>query len=284
MIVGAAWIAGTMAVLAAGCECGERRTQSAGRAGTGTGSAAATGTVVVTVHLAPGAELPQYPESPVQVEGRPPIPPECTPPRQADRTPVVPAEQTGGLVNLVVVVTGRDEHSWPDPGEPRTHEVAIRDCRLTPSVIVATRGDRLRLVNATDYPFFPDLGDGVLQYRTEPREVTLDRGGVRTIQCGFAAPCGRLELVTLYHPVHGVTGSDGRARIEGVPADQPVRVTAWHPLFREAATTTTVPAGGTVDVEMTIEPAPMIVPPREESAGAGSRGPVEANPDPNVPF
>lgn len=267
-----------MALAAVGCECaGSSETGS----GEGDHARASTGTIVGVVRLVGSTEVPQYPESPVQVEGRPPLPPECTPPRLVDRTPVTIAEESGGLAGLSIVVTG-DEASWPVPGEPQTHEVAIRDCRLTPSLLIATRGDRLRLTNETEYPFFPDVGDGMLQFRTEPREVPLDQGGVRTIQCGFAAPCGRLELITLYHPIHGVSQPDGRFRIENVPADQEVRVTAWHPLFREAFTTTTVAAGQTVEVELTIEADQIRIP--EPPPGPGPDGPAELDPDPNVPF
>jgi hypothetical protein len=272
---------GLLAALLLGCECDGGGESGSGGAGRGTGESptrARTGTIVGIVRLAPGAELPAYPQHPLQIEGRPAIPETCTPPRTVDRSPVVVSEETGGLVGLAIVATGQDTARWPRPSEPRTHEVAIRDCRLTPRIIVATRGDRLRLVNETDYPFFPDLGEGMLQYRTEPRVIELDEGGVRTIQCGFAAPCGRLELITLYHPVHTTSGEDGRFRIEDVPADEPIRVTAWHPLFTEAATDTTVPAGGQVEVELEIRPAPIELPSQPSGEGA-RRGPAEENPD-----
>lgn len=270
-----------LALAAIGCECGA---EGGGRGGTSTepGPTGDTGIIEGVVRLAPDTTLPRYPESPTQVEGRPALPSSCSPPREIDRTPVTLAEANGALVGLPIVATGRDEARWPRATEPRVHEVTITDCRLNPVTIVATRGDLLRLSNRSEYPFFPDLGDGMLQYRTEDREITLDRGGARTIQCGWAAPCGRLELITLYHPMHTVTGAEGTFRLEGVPADQEVRLTAWHPLFEEAATTVTVGAGETARVELTIRPAPVQAapppPPPERD------GPVEDHPDPNVPF
>lgn len=291
---------GTLAALApaaVGCECGSDRESGAGTEEPNV-PRAPTGTITGIVRLAEGAGVPEYADSPTQVEGRPALPESCTPPREADRAPVRPADETGGLVNLSIVVTGEDETRWPGPGEPVTHHLRIHDCRLTPPIIVATRGDRLELVNeAPENPFFVDLGDGMMQYRSEPREITLDQGGVRTVQCGFAAPCGRAEIITLYHPIHGTTGADGRFRIENVPADQPVRVTAWHPLFEEAFTMATVGAGETAEVELTIRPVAARVPapagtaPTEAAPGGAAPDEAEAppgraedHPDPTAPF
>lgn len=277
-----------LAVLAvSGCECGGARDEGGG-GGEATPPAAETGFIEGIVRIAEGAEVPRYFDNPVQVEGRNPIPDDCTPPREVDRTPVTIADETGGLVGLSIVGTGEDEASWPRPAEPVLHEVAIRDCRLTPSLLVTTRGDRVRFTNETEYPFFPELGEGILQalLRPEPREITTEQGGVRTIQCGFAAPCGRMEMITLYHPVHTVSGADGRFRLE-VPAEQDVRITAWHPLFDEAATTARVAPGETREVELTIRPAVLRAPEPPSTTEGGEGGdipPADVVPDPNVPF
>lgn len=280
-----------VALALAGCQCageGERESRRDDPTGGTTlgsqiASAGPTGFVEGVVRLAEGAELPSYPQNPLVVEGRNAIPDECTPPREADRTPVVVAEGTGGLVNVSIVATGQDERTWPRAHEPVTHEIHIRDCRIQPPLVVATRGDRVRLVNDTEYPFFPELGEGVLQalLRQEPREITLDQGGVRTVQCGFAAPCGRMELITLYHPVHTVTPESGRFRLE-VPANQQVRVTAWHPLFQETFAMTEVEPGQTREIELTIRPAEVRAP--QPPPGPGPEGPADLNPQPNVPF
>jgi hypothetical protein len=278
-------------VALSGCECGAPADEGGGEVAAPQGE---TGFVEGVVRLAAGAEIPRYMENPLQVEGRNPIPEDCTPPRDVDRTPVTVADETGGLVGLSIVATGEDESRWPrPPEEPVVHEVVIRDCRLTPSLVVTTRGDRVRISNDTGYPFFPEIGEGILQalLRGEPREVTMDQGGVRTVQCGFAAPCGRMELITLYHPVHTVSGAEGRFRIE-VPAEQDVRITAWHPLFDEVATTTRVAPGETREVELTIRPAVLrgpepTVPTAPDGPDTPSEGgdlPADVAPDPNVPF
>ena len=79
---------------------------------------------------------------------------------------------------------------------------------------------------------------------------------MRTLQCGFAAPCGRTEIVTLYHPLHDVSEAGGRFRIEGVPVGEEVKVSAWHPLFIEAEQRVTLSRGESLQVELTVRPAP----------------------------
>ncbi|MDQ3037498.1 MAG: hypothetical protein M3Y87_34205 [Myxococcota bacterium] len=267
-------------VALSGCDCaGEPG--ATGTSATADRPAGDTGFIEGIVRLADGAEIPQYPENPLQAAGRSPIPDDCTPPREADRTPVTVADETGGLIGLSIVGTGAEEGNWPRAEEPVVHEVVIRDCRITPSILVATRGDRVRISNETAYPFFPEIGEGILQalLRGEPREVPLERGGVRTIQCGFAAPCGRMELITLYHPIHTVSGPEGRFRLE-VPAEQDVRITAWHPLFQETATTTRVGAGETREVELTIRPGGLRLP---DSPEGGGDVPAEDVPAGDVP-
>lgn len=256
-----------------GCECSRGAGEPAAGEIEAPESPREVGVIVGIVRLAEGAELPRHPSNPLQVDGRNPIPTECTPPREVDRTPVTLADETGGLVGLSIVGTGPDEQSWPHAGEPVLHELTIRDCRLSPSILVATRGDRLRISNETEYPFFPNLGEGVLQalLRAEPREISLDVGGVRAIECGFAAPCGHADVITLYHPVHTVSGADGRFRLE-VPAEIDVRVTAWHPLFEEANTTARVGVGETREIEFTIRS-------RAIPAPAPRPGPVPGDPD-----
>ena len=247
------------AALFGGCEsCDAPESGGASTDESAATRAAETGTIEGIVRLAAGSELPSYPQSPTSVPGREPLPPECTPSRARDSQPIQ-VGASGGLTNLVIVIaddTGNEE-DWPSAGPPVVHEMAIRDCRTTPSVVVAVRGDQLRMANETDYPFFPDLGGGVLQalLRQEPREISLDIGGIRTIQCAFAAPCSRTEVVVLYHRLAMVTDEEGRFRIEGVPSDRPLRVTAWHPLMLEARQAVTVEAGATASVELEITPA-----------------------------
>ncbi|GAB4200547.1 MAG: hypothetical protein OHK0013_11690 [Sandaracinaceae bacterium] len=215
------------------------------------------GTVEGLVRLADGASLPMFAENPMIARGpAASLPPECTPPSEDDRRPVR-VGASGGLTNLVIVATG-DASRWPDSAGPRTHQARIENCRLAPQVLVAERGDTIHFENPTTFPFFPDLGTGFSRalLPSDPLDLLLDRGGVRVIQCALSTPCGRMDVVTLYHPVHAVSDAEGRFRLPNVPAGQDVRITAWHPLFQEASVETRVEAGGVVRVELTIQPAP----------------------------
>lgn len=270
------WLSTTLslcALLLAACECGGAPEPE------GTvrqvAAPASTATLEGVVRLAEGAELPQWPENPMTPAGRPALPDACTPPQTTDREPVRRVE--GGRLTGVLV-TLADFETEP-PHEPATHELVIRDCRLTPSIVVATRGDTLRLVNQTDYPFMPELGTGMLQaiLHEQTREMELAQGGMRTLSCGFTASCGRAEIVTLYHSLHAVTDEDGRFRIENVPANDELRIGAWHPLFREAGERLTLRPGETRRVELVLTPAPPeepTPPPRD-----ASDGPAENDPD-----
>lgn len=209
------------------------------------------GVVEGVVRLPDGAELPSYPR---EVDARRPPPPEsCTPARVVDRQPVRLGEGRG----LGGVLVAAAEFDAEVPHEPETRRVAIRDCRLDPPFLVATRGDTLELKNETDYPFMPVMGGGGLAQALladQTRSFPLDQGGVKTLSCTFAAACGRTDVVVLYHPLHTVTSDAGRFRLE-VPAGEELEVHAWHPLFQEASATVTVAAGETRRVELELVPS-----------------------------
>jgi len=237
--------------------------------------ASADATIEGVVRLAEGAQIPSYPENPmIPPPGRPQTPDACTPAQERDRQPVQRSD-AGGLSGVLVAL--HDFATIPHH-EPVTHEMTITDCRLSPRLVVATRDDRLRITNETNYPFLPNFGGGLLQavLHGRTREVELGQGGVRSLECGFAAQCGRAEIVTLYHPLHAVTDEIGHFRITRVPAGEEVRVSAWHPLFVEASQTLTLRAGQTSTVELVLTPAEIIVP---EATPPATDGPAEDNPD-----
>jgi len=270
------WVA--LVLLLAGCDgCGSAQEPSSDvEESSGGTEGDGPGVIVGVVRLAEGAETPQYPENPmVPPPGRPDPPDTCPPAQQTDRAPLQPGTERG----LGGVLVALHDFSTIPEHEPVIHEMTITDCRLTPRLLVATRGDTLRLTNETDYPFLPNFGSGgimqaILHERS--RNTELDQGGIRTLQCGFAAPCGRAEIVTLYHPLHSVTEPTGRFRIEDVPAGEEVRVSAWHPLVQEASETVTLRPGETREIELVVEPAEITAPtpPDEERDG-----PAEDDPD-----
>ncbi|MBX3271161.1 MAG: hypothetical protein KF729_12920 [Sandaracinaceae bacterium] len=269
---------GLLALIAVlgGCDgCGSTQEPASDPAAREPGAATATSaTLEGVVRLAEGAAPPRYPENPmIPPPGRPAPPETCAPPQERDRAPLSPGPDRG--LNDVLVMLA-DFATIPEH-EPVTHDVSITDCRLTPRLVVGMQGDRLRITNRTDYPFLPDLGASVLQavLHERSREVELGQGGVRTLQCAFAAPCGRAEIVTLYHPLFAVSDESGRFRIENAPANEEIRISAWHPLVEEATQTLTLRAGETRRVELVVTPAPV----PEVPAQPAREGPAENDPD-----
>ena len=242
------------------------------------GATSSLGAIDGVVRLAAGAELPSYPL--VTGSAQPAPPEQCSPPRVADRQPVT-AGPEGALGGILIAVSGFDFSLLPER-QAVTHRVVIDDCRLSPPFVHATRGDQLELVNETDYPFLPVIGGSpMLQalLQNESRIVALDQGGVRSIGCAFAAPCGRSDVVVVYHPLHVLTDERGRFHLPGVPAGTALSVSAWHPLFREEIATVTLEAGGRAEVSMLLTPAP--IPEAEPAGEEAAEG--ESEPGQHVP-
>jgi hypothetical protein len=228
------------------------------------------GTIEGVVRLADGEEEPSYAESPFAVPAAGELPADCTPPQRRDRRPLA-MDEARGLANVIVSATGDRDH-WIPTGDPVVHEVHIHDCRLQPVTISATLGDSLHVINESTYPFMPDLGHGLLQavLPRDPVAAPLDRLGPHAVQCAFAAPCGRMQVIVLSHPVHTVTETGGHFRIENAPADQDLTIAAWHPTVDTGITTARVTEGGTTTVEIVVH---RFVPPAPETPPASTAPP-----------
>jgi hypothetical protein len=248
--------------------------------------AAAKAVVIGSVRLAPGHELPMY--SPEQMEravlahikgGT--FPDICTPPKTLDRTPV----RLTADGKLIGVMLAASEFSHQSPAAaPKVYEVAIRDCRLTPRLVVARIGDVIHVKNEVKYPFFPGLGSDSFNQTLnldQARDIPLDTGGVKILSCGFTAPCARTDVVVLAHPYFAATDEQGEFRIEDFPADETVRLNAWHPLFSETFETIKVAHGETkrVDLVLTPVPPPPPPPPPAPPPDKNSKGPKQVIPD-----
>ncbi|MCA9600647.1 MAG: hypothetical protein KC417_01410 [Myxococcales bacterium] len=209
------------------------------------------GIVEGVVLLAEDTEVPSYDSTPAPNQPEPPK--SCSPPKILDHQPVHLTDGRG-LENVVI---GATDFKRAPKHKPATRAVTIDDCRLSPQVIAATRGDTLRLTNNTDYPFLPELGTSQLLQtllHRETRDIALEQGGVLKLGCGFAAECGRTDVMVFYHPVHAISGKAGKFRMVNVPADEDVKLHAWHPLFEEAIQTVRVKPGQTVRVTFVLRP------------------------------
>jgi hypothetical protein len=221
------------------------------------GNAAAV--LVGSVRLAAGASLPAY--SPEQMERkvlqhveRGALPEVCTPPKIADRLPVLTTAD-GKLIGVMVTTSN---FSKTPQRAPLVHEVVIKDCRLTPRFVVAMQGDTLRLRNEVDYPFMPAFGKTPVLKTLVPgqlEDIPLKEPTVDSVLCGFTAPCGRTDVVVLFHPLYAVTDEQGNFRIDDFPVDETVTVNAWHPLFGTQELSVRAERGEEKRVELVIAPA-----------------------------
>jgi hypothetical protein len=220
--------------------------------------AAKVGVLTGSVRLAPGAVLPSYPAELMERKvlshvDRGTFPESCTPPKLADRMPVRMTPD-GKLIG--VMVTASDFSKNPERA-PRTYDVTIKDCRLTPPLVVAMKGDKLRVRNEVNFPFMPTLGQSALTETLTPGQTNdnpLDQPGVSAVLCGFTAPCGRTDVVVLFHPLYAITDENGNFRIENFPADEAVHVNAWHPLFIAQEQGVKLERGATKNLDFVIAP------------------------------
>jgi len=234
--------------------------ESAPKAASETKEGSALGTITGSVRLAPGATLPSYRAEDMErnvlqhIKGGT-FPETCTPPKQSDRTPVLEGPD-GKLIGVMVAAS---EFSQPIKRPRKVFDIVIKDCRLSPRMVVGQMGDMINLKNEVQFPFMPTYGANAYNETLTPgqsKALQLDKAGVDNVLCGFTAPCGRTDVVVVRHPVFAVTDETGNFKIEDFPADETVRISAWHPLFQDASVSVKVARGETKNVEFVLTPAP----------------------------
>jgi hypothetical protein len=211
-----------------------------------------------SVRLAEGFALPSYRAEGMEkkvldhVSGAA-LPGSCTPFEPSDRQPV--KLTSGGHLAGIMLAASKFSHQPRRP--PRVHDVVIRNCRLEPALVVAMKGDTLRVRNEVDYPFMPGLGQQPVARtlaRGQTQDQVLDTAGVNTLLCGFTAPCGRTDVIVMLHPYYAVTDATGRFRFDEFPTGEPVSLNVWHPLFQESKQDLRVEPGAHQDLEFTLTP------------------------------
>lgn len=224
------------------------------------GPNARVGTVYGRILLEPGTILPRWSLDDIgRGDDASPVPPECGPARDVDTQPVEGVGSPTRLVGVMVTATGPHREFFDALGEwqPADRHVGIERCRLTPKMVSATEGDTLVLENRGSTPFLPSAGPTLFHetlLQGQNRRVPLEHGGISSIQCGFAAACGRTEMIVLLHPVHTVTDSEGRFELRNVPADMEIELHAYHLFFEEAKRTVRVGRNGRVEIDLTLRP------------------------------
>ena len=265
-----------LGILAWNGACGKDRVEAAARKAQPVVkdvSASVTGRVV----LASGARLPRYAAASLQrrvlrvgIKGPQPA---CA--AQAEAASLaVNVTGDGALVGVAVVASG---FTKPAIRPPQVHEVVIDECRLQPSMLVAMKGDEIVIRNNVDFPFMPMYGTTSMARSLLPGQqfdFKLDQGGHRdAIVCAVTAMCGRTDVLTLHHRLYAVTDERGRFRIEDFPADEPVRLSVWHPLFASVTQEVQVAIGEDKEIEFVVTPHTL----EDVAAAAESAATVEGH-------
>jgi hypothetical protein len=227
-------------------------------------SKAPTASLLGEVRLAPHARLPAYTaidlaRRPLQLHEQPQPPSECDAANRRSRTPVQRAD-SGGLNGIAVAAS---DFTHTPHHKPREHRVVIEHCQLKPALVAATSGDTLTVENRDSYAFEPLVGPSY--YATalpshERLKLPLEPG-IDAIQCSPGAPCGRTDLLVFMHPVHAVTDAIGKFHIDALPAQELVRITAWHPLFEPSETFIWLEPGAQGHIVLELQPKARFVPP-----------------------
>lgn len=247
-----------------------------------------------TVRLAAGSELPGYTDAEIGRDpARPGVPEGCSPARASDARPLRLGQERG-VGGILVTATGHLPHFQALPaGEPRTIPVGIRDCRLTPTLVVAAVGDTLELTNHSPRALITTFTTAPINEAQAPqhvRRIEITRPGVQRVECSMGAGCGRTEVVVLSHRVATVTDPEGHFELD-VPAGAEVVLHAWHPLMgrQEGEARLTIDrsvAGQTqaLDIEVAVVPRPENPPVVAAPApAAGAPAPAAAAPRPAAP-
>jgi hypothetical protein len=248
----------------AGVACGHGKKSDSGSAPAASNAPAAApkaaqlATVEGVVRMAEGAKLPSYPSDTMERTvlahvHNAPLPESCSPPKTTDRQPV--QLTADGLLSGVMVVATGFSHQPERP--PMVHEVSIEDCRLTPSLVVAMKGDTLRVRNTVNYPFMPTYRERGMARTLTPGQtydVALDKPGVQPLLCGFTAPCGRTDVIVLLHPLYAKTDALGKFKIEGLPPDEDLSINVWHPLFQDSRQKVRLGSGEHKSLEFVLSP------------------------------
>jgi plastocyanin len=133
----------------------------------------------------------------------------------------------GGIKNVVLYVyTGRGGSELPQqPVANKTHDLATRNCRFEPHVILLRAGDTLRIGGGdgvghnANVSFFANSPQGIMIPPGAPQIIPIAKPepAVIPVDCNIH-PWMRAYIVALDHPFAGISDDDGLIEIKGLPA------------------------------------------------------------------
>ena len=164
-----------------------------------------------------------------------------------------------GLADALVGVTGYSGFYVPERNEAK--KVTIEDCALTPRTVDMTFGQRLEIANKTNLLFAPSLS-GVFSPALmaappggDPVKIYPQRPGYFQLSDKLGNEFFRGDVYVLLHPLHTVSGVDGRYRMDGLPLGK-VTVFSRLNVIGETAKEIEVLSGVVARVDLTLKYAP----------------------------
>jgi hypothetical protein len=86
-------------------------------------------------------------------------------------------------------------------------------------------------------------------------------------------------VITLTHSFATLTDAHGQFHFDQFPADEPISISAWHPLFQEASAQVTVGSAEKKELELVVKPVPQAVEAAPVSPSSPSAPSSSAPPD-----
>ena len=149
--------------------------------------------------------------------------------------------ETKGIKNIVVYVhTGRGGSKLDDV-EPagNTHELANQNCRFEPHIVIAQKGDTLKVTNPdpvghnANMNFFNNKAQNPMIPAGGDVEVELKESepGAIPVECSIH-PWMKSYLMVLDHPYAGVSNENGEVVIENLPEGEELKFRVYHESLR----------------------------------------------------
>ena len=142
-----------------------------------------------------------------------------------------------GIKNVVVYVyTGRRGTVLPERARrPETHVLAIKHCRFDPHILLAQKGDTLRVEDQdpvghnVNLQFFNNAPLGFTRPVGAAWQRSLDESEPAPVPIGCNIhPWMNAYLLVLDHRLAGISDGDGRLEITGLPVGQKIVFRAFH--------------------------------------------------------
>jgi hypothetical protein len=165
------------------------------------------------------------------------------------------------LADAIVVVTGYSGHYLPEKNEVQRVTIGA-SCGYQARSIALTFGQRLDVANDSALPFAPYLEGAPQLTRVAPPRQSGAPAQIFPPRSDYfplrdqLQKFVRVDVYVLRQPLHAITDTQGRFRIDGVPTGKLKASANLASILGDAATDVVVRAGGVENVELVLTYAP----------------------------